>query len=287
MRIFVGTLKTIENEFEECVASIERQTYQNFEHFVFEDLPNKEAHDTLYRSFMERSDEFDLLVKVDADMVIENEALFEGIVERFEEHPQLQDLEIAVQDFFSDRLIWGMHAYHRSVEWETNDEDLFVDRAQIPSDRHMYDEEELAPAAIHCKNPSPFQAFHYGVHKALKMIQPGRWPKNASHAWFHWRNIQETRDHFLRTGDRRLGFAVLGAELAIREDIRPEHVSYSNPRLRRYFETFEDLDAGDLHTEIERQAHFDFLPDRLRRPLLLYRDRLQSAFRRLFPNPVD
>ena len=40
MRIFVGTLKTIENEFEECVASIERQTHQNFEHFVFEDLPN-------------------------------------------------------------------------------------------------------------------------------------------------------------------------------------------------------------------------------------------------------
>jgi hypothetical protein len=280
MRIFVGTLKTIENEFEECVASIERQTYQNFEHFVFEDLPNKEAHDTLYRSFMERSDEFDLMVKVDADMVIENENLFAGIVERFEEHPQLKDLEIAVHDFFSDRLIWGMHAYRNTMTWETNEENLFVDRATVSSDEHVHDDEELAPAAIHCKNPSPFQAFHYGVHKALKMIQPGRWPKDASYAQFHWRNIEETRDHFRRTGDRRLGFAVLGAELAIREDIRPEHVSYSNPHLRRRFEAFDDLDAEDLRAEVERQAPYAFLPDRLRRPVLLYRDRLQSAFRR-------
>lgn len=280
MRIFVGTLKTIENEFEECVASIERQTHQNFEHFVFEDLPKKEAHDTLYRTFMGRSDEFDLLVKVDADMVIENEDLFAGIVERFEHRPRLQDLEIAVHDFFSDRLIWGMHAYRNDVEWETSDEDLFTDRASIPSDRHMYDDEDLAPAAVHCKSPSPFQAFHYGVHKALKMLQPGRWPKNESHVQFHWRNIQETRDHFRRTGDRRLGLAVLGAEVGIREDVRPRHISYDNPYLRRRFETFEDLNAGSIHAKIRRVAPYGFLPDRLRRPVLLYRDRIGAAFRR-------
>jgi hypothetical protein len=275
VKIFVGTLKTIENEFKECVASIERQSHSNFEHFVFENLPNKEAHDTLYRSFMERSDEFDLLVKVDADMVIENEDLFAGIVERFQQNPRLQDLEIAVHDFFSDRLIWGMHAYHHSVEWETNDENLFVDRANIPSDRHVHDDEDLAPAAIHCKNPSPFQAFHYGVHKALKLIQPGRWPKNKAHVWFHWQNIQETRDHFRRTGDRRLAFAALGAEFAIREDIRPKHVSYSNPHVRERFEAFKDLSVDALRTEIRRLAPYVFLPDRLRRPILLYRDRIQ------------
>jgi hypothetical protein len=174
-----------------------------------------------------------------------------------------------------------MHAYRNTVEWGTNDENLFVDRAQIPSDRHMCDEEDLAPAAIHCKNPSPFQAFHYGVHKALKMIQPGRWPKDASHVRFHWRNIQETRDHFQRTGDRRLGFAVLGAELALREDFRPEHVNYNNPHLQRQFQTFafNDLDAEALRAEIERQAPYAFVPDRLRRPLLLYRDRLKSILR--------
>jgi len=216
------------------------------------------------------------MVKVDADMVIENEELFAGIVERYEEHPQLQDLEIAVYDFFSDRLIWGMHAYRNTVEWDTNDENLFVDRAQIPSDRHMYDEEDLAPAAIHCKNPSPFQAFHYGVHKAMKMIQPGRWRKNSSHTRFHWTNIQETREHFRVTGDRRLGYAVLGAEFGIRKNIRPKHISYSNPYLRNCFEQFEDLETKQLRAEIDRLAPYSFLRNTIRRRILVYRDRVKS-----------
>lgn len=280
MKIFVGTLKTIENEFEECVAAIERQTYQNFEHFVFEDLPNKEAHDTLYRSFMERADEFDLMVKVDADMVIENEVLFEGIVERFEEHPRLQDLEIAVHDFFSDRLIWGMHAYRDTMEWKRGDENLFVDRAEVPDEAHIQDDEDLAPAAIHCKSPSPFQAFHYGVHKALKMIQPGRWPKNRSHVRFHWKNIQQTRDHFRRTGDRRLGYAVLGAEVGLREDITPEHISYSEPYLRRRFDAFENLDAEALRATVRSMSPLSLLPSPVRRRALLYRDRFQRFLSR-------
>lgn len=52
MRLFVGTLYTIENEFDECVASIALQSYRNFQHFVFRNLPNKEAHDALYSAFM-------------------------------------------------------------------------------------------------------------------------------------------------------------------------------------------------------------------------------------------
>jgi len=281
MKIFVGTLKTIENEFGECVASIERQTYQNFEHFVFEDLPNKEAHDMLYRSFMERSGEFDLMIKVDADMVIENEDLFAGIVERFEEHPQLQDLEIAVHDFFSDRLIWGMHAYRDTMEWKRGEENLFVDRAEVPDEAHIQDDEDLAPAAIHCKNPSPFQAFHYGVHKALKMIQPGRWPKNTSHTQFHWTNIQETRQHFYDTEDHRLGFAVLGAEYCFRKDIKPKHISYDNPYLRNRFERFENLDSDELRAEIGRLARYSFLPDAARRRVLVLRDRVKTTLSRV------
>ena len=83
MRILVGTLYTIENEFDECVASINRQSHSDFEHFILENLPNKHAHDTLYRTFMERSGDFVLLIKVDADMVIEDEDLFAKIVDKF------------------------------------------------------------------------------------------------------------------------------------------------------------------------------------------------------------
>ena len=279
MRIFVGTLKTIENEFDECVASIERQTHQNFEHFVFEDLPNKEAHDTLYRSFMERADEFDLMIKVDADMVIENKHLFAEIVERFQSNPKLKDLEMAVHDFFSDRLIWGMHAYRNTMRWEKSDEDLFVDRSSVEPEAHIHDDTDLAPAAIHCKDPSPFQAFHYGVHKATKIVQPGRWPKKQAYTQFHWKNVQETREHFRRTGDRRLGFAVLGAEFGLQNRVMPPMIDYSNPYLRsRFKEEFKGATRKQIEAHISKTAPYSVLPDRLRIPALLYRDRVQSLF---------
>jgi len=104
-RILVGTLYAGENEFEECLASIKRQTYRGWSHFVIRDLPKQEAHKKLYQTFMNRADEFDLFIKVDSDMVIENENLFKGIAARFKGDPSLEQLSIAVKDFFTDQLI--------------------------------------------------------------------------------------------------------------------------------------------------------------------------------------
>jgi hypothetical protein len=280
MRIFVGTLYTIENEFEECVASIERQSYRNFQHFVFRNLPNKKAHDTLYRSFMEKAGEFDLMIKVDADMVIEDEHLFAKIVERFRSNGQLKDLEIAVHDFFSDRLIWGMHTYRNTVEWRQTDEDLFVDACPLDENERIHDDSELAPAAIHCKNPSPFQAFHYGVHKALKTIQPGCKEIDYGYTLYHWYNIESTRQNFFRTRDRRIGFAILGAELAFRGSIWPHHLDYTNPFLEKLYKPYEGLDILQLEQEIRKVTFFNlgFLPGTLRRRVLLRVARFKSRF---------
>ena len=60
MRILVGTLYTIENELEECLAAIKSQTHPDFESFVLQDLPKETACATLYRNFMDRADQFDL-----------------------------------------------------------------------------------------------------------------------------------------------------------------------------------------------------------------------------------
>jgi len=271
MKLFIGTLYTIENEFEECKSAINKQTYKNFEHFIFKGLPNKKAHDVLYCTFMERSKEFDVLVKVDADMVIEDKNLFAKIVTKFQMLDSLKDLEIAVYDFFSDQLIWGMHAYRNTVRWQRTEEALFVDACLLKPGENIHDDSELAPAAIHCKNPSPFQAFHYGVHKALKTVQPGRIKVNKVQSRAHWNIVERTRQNFLRTGDRRIGLAVLGAELALKGDIYPCHVSYSNPLLEKLFEQYESLDGSELEHEIARVSmkNFAFLPSALRRRFLV------------------
>ena len=118
MRILVGTLYTIENEFEECVSSIRRQTYPNFKHIVIKNLPLKEAHDTLYQTFVDRSDEFDLLIKVDADMVVPDEEFFTKIVSKFRQNEWLELLQVHCYDYFSDRLIAGLNTYRNSMRWE-------------------------------------------------------------------------------------------------------------------------------------------------------------------------
>ena len=62
MRILIGILHTIENEFPQCIEAIKNQTYQNFDYFVVENIPNKEAHDTLYRRFMDSADNYELFI---------------------------------------------------------------------------------------------------------------------------------------------------------------------------------------------------------------------------------
>ena len=179
MRIYVGTLYTIENEFDECVQSINAQTYRDFDHFIFKNLPNKEAHMTLFQSFLDRKSEYDVLVKIDADMVLASDTLFQDIVDKLQINKWLDLLSIAVHDFFSNQMIWGLNAFCNSVHWNLKDENLFVDIPDVPPEKYLMDDRDLAPAAFHCKNPSPYQSFHYGVHRGLKVIQPGRREKRV------------------------------------------------------------------------------------------------------------
>jgi len=270
MRIFVGTLFTIENEFDECVESIKGQSYRNFQHFIFENLPNKEAHDALYSSFMNMSCEFDLLIKVDADMVIEDKNLFSKIVDKFENNAWLNELEIAVYDFFSDQLIWGLHVYRNKVKWDKNEERLFVDSSPVPSHQHLWDDKDLAPAAIHCKNPSLFQSFHYGVHRGLKILQPNRITKIRSHRKFHWNNLERTWQNFLNKGDIRLGQAVLGSELVLKRLLGLDNLDYSNQYASEIFKLYQNYDANKLRSKIQRMriTNWGFLPSKLRRKIL-------------------
>ncbi len=83
---------------------------------------------------------------------------------------------------------------------------MFVD---IPENamqiNQIFDTDNLAPAAWHCKYPTPFHAFHYGVHRGMKSLQSG-------HGATHWELLDNTRENFKKSRNRLIGFAVLGAE---------------------------------------------------------------------------
>ena len=248
-RLLICTLYCGENEFEKCVASINAQSFKNWEHTVIKNLPNKEAHDTLYRGIMARRNEFDLFMKLDADMVFRDENSLQKAVDLFLNTPELDNAEMAVHDWFPDSLTMGVHVFSNRVWWSPNSEDLFVDPLpHIPGKRLLL---WGAPAPIvdHCPDPSPFQAYHYGVHRALKTIQTGRLLSFDPFASGDlWRDFKRTWAHFLKARDRRLGFALLGATHVFGGRVRQYQYSYTNNELLSFFNgTCADLEYDELY----------------------------------------
>jgi hypothetical protein len=274
MRILVGVMRCIENEFGLCMASLQCQTLRAQDVFVISGLPNKKAHDQLYSTFMERAGEADLFVKLDADMVLDRSTLFEEIAARFLEWPSLDHLQIAVDDFFTGLRIMGLHVYRSSHRWIANDERHFVDLVdEVPGMES--DWIDLAPAARHCPDPSRFQCFHFGLHKAVKFLQRSRPHFDFPYSLIHWRYFRTMEERYYSSGDVRLGIAVLGFLQAVCGRYGPDQVDFDCPAVREAFSPIENMDEEGIRLEIRRRwALADRgLPGRLRRLLALVRGR--------------
>jgi len=254
MKILVGILHSIENEFEESLDSLNRQSYQEYDQFVVEGLPNRQAHDTLYRRFMDAASAYDLFMKLDADMVLEDRLLLERIVSRFQASEGMDVLTIPVLDFFTGRYIQGFHTYRSNVTWARQEDDVFTDMNDVSRKRTLVEDDPQIPSITHCKNPSDFQAFHYGLHRGVKVkeaLTVRR--KQPVQLVGNFEEIQIVWNRFLDLTDRRLGLASLGAEHALSGHIRAEHVSYTNPYARSVFETrYQNLSTESIAAEAGR-----------------------------------
>lgn len=269
MRLLVVTLATIENELEACLAAIARQTHTDFEHLVLRNLPKREAHEALYGTFMDRRDEFDLLVKVDADMVLLSDRLFEDVEARFTAEPALQVLSIAVKDLYTDRLVSGLNTYRNTVTWTRTGDRVFTDQFPSLHGNLVMDYTDLAPAASHCSDPHPFQAFHFGVHRGVKARVSLQRHMTGDY-YTRYLDIARTWRHYLRHRDRRLALAVLGGELALGGHFSEDQLDYDNADVHAAFSAYAACDAGGLETEIRRarRATWGLLPSGLRMELL-------------------
>lgn len=246
-KILVGTLYSGETQFPYCVTSLERQNYQNWEHKVFRFLPNKQAHDALYRYFMRSSGNFELFVKLDADMIFLRETCFQEIITLFEKNTNLVHLQSAVHDWLTDSPIMGLHVFRNDTRWNISGEKLFVDLQPEINGEKLDLWDHPAPFVVHNPNPSKFQAFHFGVHRALKAIQPFRlvFRENQYHAQTDM--LKKIWKNFMASNDMRQGHASLGAYLVFQGKIQRHWYDYTNPDLkRRYQRDYESLEGCEL-----------------------------------------
>ena len=266
MKILVGTISSNENELDQCLAAIREQTLPAHDLFLVSGKGNKEANDELYQTFMDRAGEVDLFIRIDADMVITRNTFFEEVAARFSADPQLGHLIIAVHDWMTDHQIMGMHVFRSTHRWNIGGEAYFLD--VIDADGRMEkDRDQLAPAAIHCGDPSPYQAFHFGLHKAVKFTQLTREEVNLSQREVHWRHFKSLDRHYRKTKEPRLGLARIGFLHALAHHFGPNNVDYANAESRAAYDKYAAMDIPRLNACARRfgPVAWGFLPFKLRR----------------------
>ncbi|MFC1866770.1 hypothetical protein ACFL0H_01340 [Thermodesulfobacteriota bacterium] len=246
-RILIGTLFSGENEIRECTDSIKEQTYLEWDHKIFSYLPNKKAHDTLYRFFMNKAEDFDIFLKVDADMVFMHKYCLSYIVDLFKNNSDSDHFQIAILDWYSNSFIIGLHAYRSSVKWVLNKENIFVDTPPKGDNKRIDIWLKTNPLVIHNPNPSCFQAYRFGVHRALKVLQPKLFFFKKSQFYSQLELLHKVWGNFLVKDDRRIGFASLGAYSVFNQLVTHEMYDCTNHHLKDLFkERYEHLTSEEL-----------------------------------------
>ena len=170
MKILIGVLHSKEPQLEDCIKSIENQLYSyNYNYFILSGLNKSEAHDALYFKFMAESDNYDLFVKLDADMIIERQDFFQFLYSIFHNDTELDWLRLLIHDHFLNQNISGLNIYRCSVKWTKNTNNYFTDRVMIKST--VRKDLGIDPTTIwitHCKSGSMYQAFNFGFHRGVK-----------------------------------------------------------------------------------------------------------------------
>lgn len=232
MRVLFGIISCNENEYEQCILSAKAQINIELEIYEVKNKKKKESHDELYSYFMNSKESFDYFVKLDGDMVLRSKDIIYNLCERLNSRKEFKSLEVSVFDHFTNRNIWGLHVYRNSYTWDIGNELHFTDKIDSKNQLKLLindPADPLVPAADHCPNPSEYQCFHFGVHKATKVLQYGRKTWDLRGARSHFLNYNKLFNRLKNEPDNScLIMTVKGFHWAIRNGAKPDFANYSN-----------------------------------------------------------
>ena len=167
-RVLVGVLSAGEPSLDRALEGIASQRGVSTELFHIAGWPKREAHRRLYATFTEHSDDFDFLVKVDADMELVHPRVLAAIGEVFDRFPGVDLVPVAVDDWLSGRQIWSLNAWRRGVRWTGEPPELFTDQAPNTIRGATGLLKAGLPLVVHAAQPSEIQSLRFGAHRALK-----------------------------------------------------------------------------------------------------------------------
>jgi len=246
--VLVLTLHSGENEFAASKRSLDHQTYKRWTHKVFSDLGSVESHRALYGEIMANSGRYHIFVKFDADMVFADENVLADIVKQFNADPQLDQFIVACNDWMTGKQIIGVHAFSNRVTWEQSAEGLFVDPSPKRPGKRVIMENPDRIFFHHSPDPSPFQAFHFGAHRGLKLTQRFRsYEDKRSDAMIsQWDVFFSVWSRFVETGDQRLGLALVACHLVISDELGDGAQDYKDAELHESFQKYASVSSAEM-----------------------------------------
>lgn len=242
LQVLVGTLFSGEREFDRCVEALKAQRYMLYRHFVIENLPESAAHEKLYEGFMERAHTFDLFLKLDADMVLADEDRLGAAVSLFEQAPRLDHAIFTVHDWMTDSPIIGINMYRSRVRWSKPETASRADEPPPVSGKRRCFRGPPSPLALHGLDPSPAQAFHYGLHRGQRAFQFRQEHVRPLEAIRHWGLLKRLWQNFERRLDPRMGLALLAVEHILTHPLSAADCNYTNPHFWQLLGVYAGMD---------------------------------------------
>lgn len=251
-KLLILTLYCGETQFPAMCDALARQTFTHWEHTVFRDLPNVEAHNALYNTIMERACEFDYFIKLDADMVLSRPTALAEVMAFMTQRSGLDHAKFPVWDFFTQRLIPEVHVFSNRVHWLRNADAVFVDPTPTVPGYRIRQTGVPAPFVNHAPDPAPEQAFQFGVHRGLKAFQPDRARKRFVHAATHFGVLADAYAAYVAGGDRRHLLVVAGADAVAKARIGVSTSYKTDAAIQRVYDEIADEPDATIRSRLSR-----------------------------------
>lgn len=247
-----------ENETTACLNSVNSQVNINLEVFHIKGLPNKQAHDTLYRKIESEREHFDLFVKVDGDMVFTSTSVLSDIIRLFSEEENLDHAVFSVLDWYSQKVIMGMHVFSNRCSWPDLNDSLFVDPKPAFPGRSILVWDSPSPVAYHSPNPSIAQAIQFGYHRTLKVVQRKRNEIDIVRSVFHFDLLKQVYLQSTLSPDSRRKAVLYGSERAF-EAKEAIFDSRNSTFMNEMIEDFQKIPESEINNMIEDRWGIGFL----------------------------
>lgn len=209
-RVLVITMYCGEPQFHRCTQSIHEQINVICDHRVITNKPNVEAHRELYETINESGLNYDYFVKLDADMEFALPNSLSTILSYFE--MDTDHLTIPVLDYFINDDMPMFHVFSNRVKVDTSKMDaLYVDKVQIKYPGSKKSISNSQSLVLHCFKPTIEQAYTFGVHRAMKVIQADRVLPSLSSSKYHYETLLSVYSNFQVNNKKTLHSALSGA----------------------------------------------------------------------------